>query len=220
MDDGVRVRRIRHRLPSLRIRLTVFTPLATSIFCALGFVPSTHSGRGGRRDWPEYCLFILACLDASQACNSCPWSDRITPFARPGQGLFCIPLSSLPPHCLERAVVLHQSHTSYPLCARAGRCRSFDKMPSRTSLARQGSLCCRVRQQGDWFGTSPRCGRLASLPSEPPEDSIMSDVLPSIITLSITALLVFRRELTTPRAKKGAPRAAAASPSKARGASR
>ena len=49
--------------------------------------------------------------------------------------------------------------------------------------------------------------RLASLPSETPEDSIMSDVLPSIIVLAITTLLVFRRELTTPRAKKGAPRA-------------
>jgi hypothetical protein len=33
----------------------------------------------------------------------------------------------------------------------------------------------------------------------------MSDVPPSIIVLAITALLVFRRELTTPRAKK-APR--------------
>jgi hypothetical protein len=31
----------------------------------------------------------------------------------------------------------------------------------------------------------------------------MSDVLPSIIVLAITTLLVFRRELTTPRAKKG-----------------
>jgi hypothetical protein len=48
----------------------------------------------------------------------------------------------------------------------------------------------------------------------------MSDVLPSIIVLAITTLLVFRRELTTPRAKKGAPRAAAARPSKAREASR
>ena len=36
------------------------------------------------------------------------------------------------------------------------------------------------------------------------------DVVPSIIVLAITVLLVFRRELTTPRAKKGAPRAAAA----------
>jgi hypothetical protein len=47
----------------------------------------------------------------------------------------------------------------------------------------------------------------------------MSDVLPSIIVLAITTLLVFRRELTTPRAKKGAPRAAAARPSAAREAS-
>jgi hypothetical protein len=38
------------------------------------------------------------------------------------------------------------------------------------------------------------------------------DVVPSIIVLAITTLLVFRRELTTPRAKKGAPRAAAARP--------
>jgi hypothetical protein len=46
------------------------SPLATAIFCALGFVPSTHSGHGywprpvpghgSRQDWPEYCLFILA----------------------------------------------------------------------------------------------------------------------------------------------------------------
>jgi hypothetical protein len=48
----------------------------------------------------------------------------------------------------------------------------------------------------------------------------MADVLPSIIVLAITTLLVFRRELTTPRVKKGAPRAAAARPSRARGASR
>jgi hypothetical protein len=40
------------------------------------------------------------------------------------------------------------------------------------------------------------------------------DVVPSIITLAITALLVFRPELTIPRAKKGAPRAAAARNSK------
>jgi hypothetical protein len=48
----------------------------------------------------------------------------------------------------------------------------------------------------------------------------MSDVLPSIIVLAITTLLVFRHELTTPRAKKGATRAAAARPSTARKASR
>jgi|GEM_PF-4438242 len=47
----------------------------------------------------------------------------------------------------------------------------------------------------------------------------MADVLPSIIVLAITTLLVFRRDLTTPRAKKVAPRAAA-KPSKAREASR
>jgi hypothetical protein len=52
-----------------------------------------------------------------------------------------------------------------------------------------------------------------------PEDSIVADVLPSIIVLAITALLVFRRDLTIPRAKKVAPRAAA-KPSKAREASR
>jgi hypothetical protein len=61
--------------------------------------------------------------------------------------------------------------------------------------------------------------RLASLPSETPEDS-MSTVLPSIIVLAITALLVFRRELTTPRPKKGAPRAGTARRSRAREASR
>jgi hypothetical protein len=47
----------------------------------------------------------------------------------------------------------------------------------------------------------------------------MPDVLPSIIVLAITTLLVFRREVTIPRANKGAPRAAAARPSKAREAS-
>ena len=62
--------------------------------------------------------------------------------------------------------------------------------------------------------------RLASLLSETPEDSIMSDVLPSIIVLAITTLLVFRRELTTPRVKKGALRANATKSSRARGASR
>ena len=48
----------------------------------------------------------------------------------------------------------------------------------------------------------------------------MSDVLPSIIVLAITTLLVFRRELTTPRVKKGALRANAAKSIRARGASR
>ena len=46
------------------------------------------------------------------------------------------------------------------------------------------------------------------------------DVVPSIIVLAITTLLVCRRELTTPRAKKGAPRAGAARPSIAREAYR
>jgi hypothetical protein len=46
------------------------------------------------------------------------------------------------------------------------------------------------------------------------------DVVPSIIVLAITVLLVFRRELTTPRAKKGAPRAAAARTSTTREAYR
>jgi hypothetical protein len=44
----------------------------------------------------------------------------------------------------------------------------------------------------------------------------MPDVLPSIIVLAITTLLVFRREVTIPRANKGAPRTAAARPSTAR----
>ena len=46
------------------------------------------------------------------------------------------------------------------------------------------------------------------------------DIVPSIIVLAITTLLVCRRERTTPRAKKGAPRAAAARPSIAREAYR
>jgi hypothetical protein len=62
--------------------------------------------------------------------------------------------------------------------------------------------------------------RLASLLSKTPKDSIMSDLLPSIIVLAITTLLVFRHELTAPRAKKGAPRAAAAKPSTTREAYR
>jgi hypothetical protein len=38
--------------------------------------------------------------------------------------------------------------------------RSFDEMPSRTSLARQGSLYCRrsLKQRDDGFGISPRSG--------------------------------------------------------------
>jgi hypothetical protein len=35
-----------------------------------------------------------------------------------------------------------------------------------------------------------------------PEDSFMSTVLPSIIVLVITALIVFRRELTTPQSSR------------------
>jgi hypothetical protein len=43
--------------------------------------------------------------------------------------------------------------------------------------------------------------RLTSLPSETPEDSLMSDVLPAIIVLAMTTVFVFRCELTTPRAQ-------------------
>jgi hypothetical protein len=83
--------------------------------------------------------------------------------------------------------------------------RSFDEMPSPTSLARQGSLCCRgsVKQQDDGFGIRPRSGlsvqtrrQLAILNTIQSGDSLMS-VVPSLIVLVITALLVFRRELTT-----------------------
>ena len=41
----------------------------------------------------------------------------------------------------RRRAVLHQSHTSYPLYAGRDFRRSFDEMPSRTSLAQQRSLC-------------------------------------------------------------------------------
>ena len=58
----------------------------------------THSGSASRQDWPGYCFW----LGFLQVCDSCPWSGRITPFARLGQGLFCIPLSSLPPRCPTR----------------------------------------------------------------------------------------------------------------------
>ena len=42
----------------------------------------------------------------------------------------------------------------------------------------------------------------------------MSDVLPSIIVLAMTTLLVFPRELTTPRAKKGPPAQAQQDPAR------
>ena len=105
----------------------------------------------------------------------------------------------------RRRAVLHQSHTSYPLICRARFRRSFDEMPSPIFLARQRSLCCRgsVKQQDDEFGISPRsglsghtCRQLAIVNTIRSEDSLMS-VVPSIIVLVITALIVFRRELTT-----------------------
>jgi hypothetical protein len=55
-------------------------------------------------------------------------------------------------------------------------------------------------QQDEEFGISPIRGllfkRVASLPCKTRGGSLMS-VVPSIIVLVITALLVFRRELTT-----------------------
>ena len=59
----------------------------------------THSGRGSRQDWPEYCYsFWLGFL---QVCDSCPWSGRITPFARPVTGFFVFTL--IPPLRCPRA---------------------------------------------------------------------------------------------------------------------
>jgi hypothetical protein len=77
----------------------------------LGLTPATAAAEIGLNIAYSFWLGFL------QVCDSCPWSGRITRLARPGQGLFCIPLSSLPPHCLARAVVLHQFHTSYSLYA-------------------------------------------------------------------------------------------------------
>ena len=78
----------------------------------------------------------------------------------------------------------------------------------------------------DGFGISPRSGlsgqtrRHLEIENTIQSGDSLMDVVPSIIVLAITTLLVCRRELTTPRAKKGAPRAAAARPSTAREASR
>src|ERR1700730_6548130 len=72
---------------------------------------SASTGYGSRQDWPEYCLFILAWFPPSLRHLPLVWSQK--PFARPGHGLFCIPLGRV----ATRAVVLHHSHTSYPLYA-------------------------------------------------------------------------------------------------------
>ena len=54
---------------------------------------------------------------------------------RPGQGLFYISLSSLPPRCPVRRRVAPVPHQFFIVC-RARFRRSFDEMPSPTSLAR------------------------------------------------------------------------------------
>jgi hypothetical protein len=59
-----------------------------------------NARHGSRQDWPEYCLFILPWV-SSQACDSCPWSGRITHPAA-SQGLFCISLSSHRSRCPRR----------------------------------------------------------------------------------------------------------------------
>src|SRR5580704_17722510 len=67
------------------------------------------------------------------------------------RSLLVLPLNGVRFANAPRAIVLHHSHTSYPLYAGAGHCRSFDEMPSPTSLARWHSLRCRgsVRQRGE-----------------------------------------------------------------------
>jgi hypothetical protein len=120
----------------------------------------------GRRDWPEYCLFILAWFPPIPSLQLLPltWPHNALRAASQGHFVFCsYPFGPQASRPAPRAVVLHHSHTSYPLYAGAGHCRSFDKMPSRTSLARQGSLCCRgsENQKGDRFGESPISGLLA-----------------------------------------------------------
>ena len=159
-----------------------------------------------RQDWLEYCLFILPWFPPRLMTPALTWPHNALRAA--GQGLFvlhCHPSSRASQSRCPRAVVLHQSHTSYPLYAGRDFRRSFDEMPSRTSLARQRSLCCResVKQQDDGFGISPRsglsgqtCRQLAIENTIRSGDSLMS-VVPSIIVLVITALLVFRRELTS-----------------------
>ena len=110
--------------------------------------------RTSRQDWPEYCLFFLAWVAPSLRCNSCPWSGRLTPFARPGQGLFCIPLS----FCPARAVVLHQYHTSYPLYAGRDfvevltKCRAQHFFRGKDRFVAAGGS---VKQQDEGLGISP-----------------------------------------------------------------
>jgi len=140
-------------------------------------------------------------LGSSQACDACPlvWSHSA---ARPGQGLFCSPLSSLRPRCSLRRRG-HQSHTSFS--SYAGRdfvevltkCRVQHLSRGDVSFvaAEREATGRRIRHKPKEVAFLVK--RVASLASETPEDSLMSTVLPSIIVLVITALLVFRRELTT-----------------------
>ena len=99
------------------------------------------------------CSFWLGFLPF-QVCDSCPWSGRLTPFARPGQGLFCIPLS----FCPARAVVLHQYHTSYPLYAGRDfvevltKCRAQHFFRGKDRFVAAGGS---VKQQDEGLGISP-----------------------------------------------------------------
>ena len=76
-------------------------------------IASRHSLRPHKP--PKIGLNILSNpgLVSSQAYYSCPWSGRITHFARPGRGLFCIPLSSgrtiRPPRALSRSTSQHHA---------------------------------------------------------------------------------------------------------------
>ena len=129
----------------------------------------------------------------------CPWSGRITHFARPVRGFFdstLIPRRG-PPRCPVRRRE-HQSHTSFS--SYAGRDFVEVLTKCRFQLLWRGDV--RFVAGGAWLAFPVK--RLANL-TETLEDSIMSDVLPSIIVLAITAITVFPRELVAPRAKKGAP---------------
>jgi hypothetical protein len=109
-----------------------------------------------------------------------------------------IKLENVTLQMLGRAKRVHIEKKSTTIIAER---RSFDEMPSPISLARQGSRCSGVSvKRQDGFAISPRSG----LSGQPRRQlaiirlgvSLMS-VVPSIIVLVITALLVFRRELTT-----------------------
>jgi hypothetical protein len=106
--------------------------------------------------------------------------------------------------------------------------RHFNQISTSVLTPSQRPISCRHRVKGDWAqcigGPSPACDRKHN----PTGDSLMS-VVPSIIVLVITALLVFRYELThlaapaskpTPAPRRRPLRQSKASQQFGRGASR